>query len=161
MARLGGVAERRARFTEEKRLAALKAPLRSEGQLVYRRPAHLEKITTAPIEESLMVDGDQLSVLTKGQPPVLISLAAEPEIRALVDAVRGSLSGDLAALSRSYAVTMTGTLAGWTLTLLPRDAGLAKLVSRIVVAGAGTDLWSVRIEEPNGDVSLMTISPAH
>ncbi|MBO0711461.1 MAG: outer membrane lipoprotein carrier protein LolA [Acetobacteraceae bacterium] len=159
MARLAAVEASRARFTEEKHIAALKEPLASQGELLYRRPSHFEKITTAPIHESLMVDGGQLSVLADGRAPVLIDLASEPEIRALVDAVRGILSGDIAALRRSYAVSMTGPLSGWTLTLLPHEAGLSKLVRRIVVEGAGTELHTVRIEEPTGDASLMTISP--
>lgn len=161
MRRLAGVPESRASFTEEKHIAALKQPVESHGLLFYRRPSHLEKITNAPIQESLMVDGDQLSILTDDRQPVLIDLASQPLVRALVDAVRGTLAGDLAALRRSYDVTMAGPIWGWTLTLVPREQALADLVRRINVEGVGTDLHTVRIEQANGDSSLMTISPAH
>ncbi|MCL2428610.1 MAG: outer membrane lipoprotein carrier protein LolA, partial [Alphaproteobacteria bacterium] len=115
MARLAAVAASRASFIEEKHIAALREPLKSQGELLYRRPSHLEKITTTPIHESLMVDGGRLSVQADGRQPVLIDLASEPEIRALVEAVRGILSGDIASLRRSYDVSMEGPLSGWTL----------------------------------------------
>jgi outer membrane lipoprotein-sorting protein len=160
MARLATVQERRAAFTEEKRIAALTGPVESRGWLVYRRPSHLEKTTTAPRPESLMVDGDQLSVLEEGQAPVLIDLASQPAARALVDAVRATLAGDLATLRRSYDVAMTGTLAGWTLALTPRDPAITGLLRGITVEGAGIELRTVRIEQADGDASVMTISPA-
>ncbi len=158
MQRLAGVTERRASFTEEKTIAALTVPVRSEGWLQYRRPGHLEKTTTAPATESLMVDGDTLSIIEGNQAHV-IDLDTVPELRALVDAVRGTLSGDLAALRRSYAVTMQGDVADWRLVLTPNNPALARMVRQIVIEGAQAELRSVRTALANGDQSVMTIGP--
>lgn len=160
MHRLASVPESRASFTEEKSIAALTQPVRSEGWLEYRRPGHLEKTTTEPVPESLMVDGDRLSIIADSQPARLVDLDSEPALRALVDAVRGTLAGDLGTLRRSYDVTMQGTQAAWHLTLAPRGPPLAKLVRQVTVEGSGTDLHAVRIVQANGDQSLMTIRPA-
>ncbi len=160
MRRLAAVPARRASFTEEKSIAALTEPLRSVGRLVYRRPGHLEKITVGPNPESLMVDGDRLSIVAEGQPPRLIELDSEPSLRGLVDAVRGTLAGDLATLRRSYDVAMQGSLAEWRLILTPRDQSLKQLLRQVTVEGGGTDLHAVRIVQANGDQSLMTIRPA-
>lgn len=159
MARLATVRESRARFVEEKTLAALDRPLRSEGWLLYRRPAFFEKTTTAPIQESVMVDGDRLSLVSAGQPPRLLDLGAEPGLHALVDAVRGTLAGDLATLRRSYRVTFEGDPSGWRLTLVPLGEPLARLLREVVVAGTGTNLGEVRFLQANGDRSVMTIRP--
>src|SRR5689334_17857762 len=67
MARMAQVPERREAFREEKHFAALDTPLISSGQLVYRRPAYLGKITTQPDAETLVVDGDRLTLTTKDQ----------------------------------------------------------------------------------------------
>lgn len=160
MGRLATVPASRASFTEEKTIAALTEPVRSEGWLVYRRPDHLEKTTTGPNRESLMVDGDRLSIIADDQPPRIIELDSEPSLRGLVDAVRGTLSGDLATLRRFYDVAMQGTPAAWRLTLTPRDQALKELLRQVTVDGTGTELRSVRIVQANGDQSLMTIRPA-
>jgi outer membrane lipoprotein-sorting protein len=160
MNRLAAVPASRAKFTEEKTIAALTEPVRSEGWLVYRRPDHLEKTTITPNRESLMVDGDRLSIIADDQQPRIIELDSEPSLRALVDAVRGTLSGDLAALRRSYDVVMQGTLAAWHLILTPRDQSLKQLLRQVTVDGTGAELRAVRIVQANGDQSLMTIRPA-
>ena len=74
MARLAQAPQRRANFVEEKTLAALTVPLRSEGRLEYRRPDHLEKITTAPQYESLVVEGGRLVIAAGGDPPRVVEL---------------------------------------------------------------------------------------
>lgn len=160
MHRLAAIPESHVAFTEVKTLSALTEPVRSQGRLVYRRPGHLEKITTGPVPESLMVDDDRLSMISDDQPPRLIELDSEPALRALVDAVRGTLSGDLATLRRSYDVAMQGTLSGWQLILTPRGQPLTKLLRQITVEGAGSDLHALRVIQANGDQSLMTIRPA-
>lgn len=158
MQMLARVPESNATFVEVKTLAMLTRPLRASGRLAYRRPAHLEKITLEPQAESLVVDGDKLTFTEGGDSSRTIDLSGEPVIHALVDAVRGTLSGDLAALRRSYAVTMTGTVANWHLTLTPNDASVARLIVRTTIDGNGTALRLVHTTQADGDEMLMTIS---
>lgn len=157
MARLAQPAERRAAFVEQKTLAALSTPLRSQGMLAYRKPDHLEKTTTDPAAESLVVDGGRL-VVAGADAPRVVELDGQPEIRTLVDTIRGALSGDLALLRRSYDAAATGTPDAWQVTLRPRDPAVARLVREVHLAG-GTDLRSIETVAPNGDVDLLTITP--
>jgi hypothetical protein len=157
---LAQVQESRASFEEVRVLAMLTRPLRAAGRLYYRRPAHLEKITLDPQVENLVVDGDRLTLTEADETPRVIDLEGESAIRALVDAIRGTLSGDLSALRRSYAVTMEGRLSAWRLLLVPTDASVARLVAHTTIEGAGTDLHLVRTTQANGDEIRMTISPA-
>ena len=137
MARLAQAPERRAHFTEDKRLAALTTPLRSEGQLAYRKPDHLEKVTTAPRYESLVVDGDRLTVSDgPDATPRVFDVGAHPELGVLIATIRGAVSGDLALLRRFYEISGTGTPAGWSITLQPRDPAVAALVKRVTLVGA-------------------------
>ncbi len=159
MARLAAVPERRARFREEKRLAVLTEPLRSTGRLLYRRPDRLEKVTELPEAESLVVDGDRLVITTGQEPPRVVDLAAHPEVRAAVDAVRGPLSGDLAALRRSFAVTASGTPASWRLVLVPTDPAAARLLATVEVSGAGDQPREVVIRQADGDEDRLLIEP--
>ncbi len=155
---LAQVEESNARFDEIRTFAMLTRPLRATGRLQYRRPAQLAKITEQPQPESLVVDGGRLTLTEADAPPRVIALASEPVIRALVDAIRGTLSGDLAALRQSYAVTMEGTVSGWRLTLVPSNQSVARLVTRTVIEGSGTALHLVQTTQANGDEMRMTIS---
>ena len=160
MARLAQAPERRATFEEEKRLAALDQPLRSTGTLLYRRPRHLEKRTTYPVPESLVVDGDRL-VLTAGQePPRVVDLGGQPEIRALVDTVRGVLAGDLDTLRRLYDIRAEGTPSAWRLALTPTDPRAARFLRVVRVAGASDQVRGIEVVEAGGDTQLLRITPA-
>jgi hypothetical protein len=160
MQMLARTTESHASFTEQKTLAMLTRPLNATGRLSYRRPGHLEKITLEPQAENLVVDGNRLTLTEQDAAPRVIDLDGEPAIRALVDAIRGTLSGDLAALRRSYTVTMDGSVSNWRLTLVPTDPRVAQLIVRTTIEGAGTALHLVHTTQANGDEMRMTISPA-
>ena len=164
MARLATVQVSRARFTEQKTLAALTLPLSSSGRLAYRRPDRLEKITDWPRPEVLVVRGHALSLSIDGGPPETLDLAARPEIGALVEAILGTLAGDLPGLRRWYHVAAAGAPDGWHLTLTPRADALARLVRRVTIAGVddgtGARIDRITTEAANGDRTVMTIRPA-
>lgn len=150
--------ERRTGFTESRRFAALSQPLESRGHLVFR-PGHLEKVTDWPEPERLEVDDDRL-VLTQGNdPPRVVDLARVPELRVLIDAIRGPLSGDAAALARAFVATTAGTLDAWTLTLVPRDPAAARLLRDVQMAGRRGTVDRLTLAQANGDTQTMALSP--
>jgi hypothetical protein len=159
MQALAAVPEGRASFTEQKTLAALSAPVVTHGRLAYRRPDYLEKVTYPPNQETLVVNGSHLTFAMAEETPHALDLDQEPAIRALVDAMRGTLAGDLPALQRGYTITMDGDLAAWRLTLVPREATVAQLLRQVVIAGSGAALHAVDSVQPNGDTAEMTIEP--
>lgn len=159
MARLAGISERRVTFRQQKRLASLSQPLTSQGQLYYRRPAHLEQTTTAPLAETVVIDGDRLTITLGDEAPRVLSVASHPEIAAMVEAVRGLLAGDLGRLRRHYHVQAEGGIAAWRLRLTPVDANTAGL-GEVSIEGQDTDLHMLRIVQTNGDEQVMFIQAA-
>ncbi|MGH7043586.1 MAG: LolA-related protein [Acetobacteraceae bacterium] len=159
MRHLAAVRQSHAVFVEEKTLAALRTPLQSSGRLAYHRPDRLEKITDWPQPEVLAVQAGRLSLTADGATRSF-ELAAEPVIGALVEAILGTLAGDLAGLRRWYHVTATGTQAAWRLALRPRTAALAKFIRGATITGSGGQLTRLRTVAANGDISVMTIRPA-
>ena len=160
MHRLAAVPHSRASFTETRTIAALTEPVRSSGRLAYQRPDRMEQITVWPHQEVLQVAAGRLT-LTEGQEaPRELALADHPALAGLVEAILGTLAGDLAGLRRAYHVAIAGTPEAWRLTLLPRETGLARLVRQVTIDGAGATLRRVRTTQANGDVSLMLIQPA-
>lgn len=161
MRALASVRERRDRFTEARAIPELDVPLANEGTLAWTAPDRLEKHTTWPIDERLTVAG---GVLTYERADRGIrrefSLAEQPEMQALVEAIRGTLAGDLPALRRHYEVAFEGRHDSvWRMTLEPSSARVRAAVQRILVTGEGARLTGVDTESSNG-ADRMRISPA-
>ena len=159
MHELSQVKSAKARFVESRQLAILSAPLESSGTLIYTAPGRLEKHTLAPRAESLVLDGDRLTLENKAQNQRRsFALQQYPEIWALVERIRSTLAGDLAALQRYYQVGLEGSESQWRLTLKPVEPGMQKLVGEIRIGGSGNQVGSVEIIETGGDRSVMTIT---
>lgn len=143
-------------FVEKKYIAILDRPVESTGELVYQPPARLEKRTLTPLVEVLVLDRDLL-VLERGKQRITMRLQQYPEIGAIVDSIRGTLAGDLAALERQYRVVLEGTHERWLLTLLPSDTQIAALVQRIEISGVRNELRRIEMLQADGDRSVMNI----
>jgi hypothetical protein len=160
MAAMSRVRERRDAFREEKTLAALASPLVSSGTLVWRAPDHLEKRTEEPFVEEVVVDGDRLTYAKPAEGVRrTVTLDQAPELRGLVEAVRGTLAGDLADLRRYYSVGFEGTPERWRLTLIPVEPRVKEFVKAVLVEGEGAEVRRVDTVEPDGDRTVMTIEP--
>lgn len=156
---LGSVPQRHERFTEEKRFAALDRPVVVAGELSYRRPGVLEKLTLQPRFERLTIDGDSLTVVDGGGATRRIDLGDQPELRGLTDAMRATLAGDVSTLQRSFRVSLAGSLPAWRLTLVPTSASVARLVEIVRIEGIGNRLTQIETIQANGDSSRMVIEP--
>jgi outer membrane lipoprotein-sorting protein len=136
--------------------ALLEQPLESSGELVYDAPDRLEQHTVTPRPETLVLDHDTITV-QRGKRRYVLALVDYPEVGALVDSIRATLAGDRTTLERSFRVAFEPGGPAWTLRLEPREARLARLVSRIVITGSGDALATVEITRADGDHSLLTI----
>lgn len=148
----------RALFVERKFIAILDRPVESSGELRYTPPDRLEKRTAKPKPESVVLEGDRLSI-ERGTFRQTVRLADYPAIAALVESIRGAVGGDRKALERVYRLELHGNKERWTLVMLPSDTGLAAMVSRIDIGGIRDRVRSIEILQADGDRSVMTIEP--
>jgi outer membrane lipoprotein-sorting protein len=158
MTQAAAIPSRSTDFVEEKRLASLTAPLISRGRLAFTRPSHLEKNTEAPKPEHLVIDGDRLTITEDREAPRTVSLDEHPALRALADTLRATLSGDLAALRRIYAIEEQGSPQSWRLVLVPRDLALRRTLARVTLDGSEADLRQIVIQQTNGDEQRLIMS---
>jgi hypothetical protein len=147
-----------ARFTEERVVAGLDLPLRSSGRLAFAAPDRFERHTTEPRAESLEVKGNVI-VLKRGGRTRQTTLDAVPEMAALVDALRGTLTGDAAVLRRQFRTEVAGSETRWTLTLTPTDERLWAQVRQLQIGGERSNVRSVELWLAGGDRSTMSIEP--
>ena len=149
----------KASFLEKKYIAILDKPLDSSGELAFQAPDRLEKRTLKPHPESLVLDGDQLSVNLRNKRPMVLRLHEHPEIAAIVESIRGALSGDKDALEKNYSVEFLGVPSKWQLTLVPLNPQASKVVSKIRMDGTQANIKTIVFEQSDGDRSEMSISP--
>jgi hypothetical protein len=145
-------------FTEVQHLKVLDQPLESSGELLYEAPDRLEKRTSSPRRETLVLSHGVLS-MTRGARTRTLELAAYPQLAPLLEGLRATLAGDRTALERFFSVRLDGDPAHWTLHLTPRDAAAAHFVSEVAIQGDEATLHTVEIREADGDRSLLTLGP--
>jgi outer membrane lipoprotein-sorting protein len=158
LARLARTDALSAHFHEDKRMALLAAPLRSEGTLYYEKPRLLARHTEKPRRTSLLLQGETLSF---GEPEHTesIELSAQPALRVLVDTFVSVLAGDLAALTRVADLTIEALPEhGFRIRVTPKDQRVLRLVRSMSFEGQGALLTRMELLDANGDTTLTTFS---
>ena len=138
--------------------ADLPLPMARTTWLSFTAPDRFARHTLEPRPESMVVEGNTVT-LKRGGRSRQMAVDAVPELTALIEAVRGTLSGDAATLRRYFDTRVEGHAGLWTLILLPRDGRLAAQVREIKIVGQGSLLRSVELWLAGGDRSLMSIEP--
>jgi len=148
----------KAKFVEKKFVSLLDKPVISTGEMTYTAPDKLERRTLTPKVETVLLDKDVLSIEREKQ-KLSINLANRPEALAFVDSIRGTLSGNRAALEKNYALHLSGDLDKWVLTLLPSDQKIAAIVQRITVSGQKNQVRTIEYLQADGDRTFLSIDP--
>jgi len=143
-------------YNEDQYIGIATRPLRSSGELVYVAPNRLEKNATMPSPQSIVIDGDKLT-MREGRRSRTVSLSNHPEIGAFIESIRSTMSGDVTTLNRYYQVALTGDADHWQLELEPTDEKVGKLVDVVRIGGSRYQLDTVEIVHTDGDRSVMTM----
>jgi hypothetical protein len=158
---MGTLAQRRsgeAKFVEQRFVSVLDQTLTYTGTLSFTAPDRLARHTLTPRPESFVVEGNQLT-LQRGERVRRLALDNVPELAAMVEAMRGTLSGDGTALKRYFKPTVQGVATRWTLTLVPIDFRLLGVVRQLRIDGQRADVRVVELQLADGDRSVMSIEP--
>jgi len=147
-----------ATFTEVQTLAILDRPLESSGELLYDAPDRLEKRTVRPKPETLVLEHGVL-IARRGHRTFVLSLREYPQVVPFIESIRATLAGDRSGLERYFKLAFSGSVARWTLTLVPGDTSVARTVKEIRIEGERDLIHTVRIAQTDGDSSVLTIGP--
>ena len=156
MALLAQVKAGEATFTEIRHSSLLDRPVESSGRLTFQSPDRFVRETLKPRSESLAVVGNEVT-MRQGSRSRTVQLDSVPEAAVIVEAVRGTLTGNQGAIERHFEAQVSGSPARWSLLLAPREPGLRKLVTQIAVTGQQAALREITISMTGGDYSIMRI----
>lgn len=155
---LASVKSGEARFTERRQVGELGRTLESSGRLSFSAPDTFVRETLKPVQQRLAVNGNQVT-MSQGNRTRTAMLDATPEAMVMVEAVRGTLTGNRELLERHFITQLSGTAQSWALELEPRDARLRGQVSRVRVQGRQAAVQEVQVMMSDGDRSVMRIEP--
>jgi hypothetical protein len=147
-----------ASFVEERHVKGFDGPLESRGELSFTAPDRFVRRTLSPVKEAMSVQGQVLTLTRAGRSRTL-QLDAAPEAAAIVEAIRGTLTGNGTVLQRHYRVTLSGVPDQWVLDLGPRDPQLNQLVREVQIRGQRGVVRFIEVWLAGGDRSRMTITP--
>jgi outer membrane lipoprotein-sorting protein len=147
-----------AQFVEDRRIEQLDRTIRASGRLSFTAPDTFVRETLKPRHERMAVVGNQLT-LTRGDRTQTALLDSVPEAAVIVEAIRGTLTGNRETLERYFDTTVQGSAEQWQLDLVPREPRLRGQVAQLHITGQRAQVREVRMTLPNGDSSVMRIEP--
>lgn len=147
-----------ARFVEDRRVEQLDRTIRSSGRLSFVSPDTFVRETLKPRHERMAVVGNQLT-LSRGDRTQTALLDSVPEAAVIVEAIRGTLTGNRETLERYFETRVQGSAEQWQLDLVPRDARLRGQVAQLRISGGRGQVREVRMDLADGDSSVMRIEP--
>lgn len=158
MQQMAQVHSGQAQFVEDRHIEQLDRTIRSSGRLSFSAPDTFVRETLKPRHERMAVVGNQLT-LTRGDRTQTALLDSVPEAAVIVEAIRGTLTGNKETLERYFDTSVQGSPEQWELDLVPREAQLRGQVTSLQITGRRAQVREVRMTLPDGDSSVMRIEP--
>ncbi|MES2934355.1 MAG: outer membrane lipoprotein carrier protein LolA, partial [Pseudomonadota bacterium] len=155
--RLAQPAVLRGEFEQSKQVAGFKKPLLSRGDFLLARNRGVVWLTRQPFASVLKLTQDEIVATQGGQVAFRLSASKEPTVRIINGVLFSLLNGDLSGLTEHFKID--GSIDGkeWKLSLTPKQAGLAKMMTRIELAG-DRYVRRIDIDEANGDKTAIRFS---
>ena len=141
-------------------MQVLDRPLVVSGELAWLGGDKLQRHVEHPNDETATIADGEVTQQRAGKSPRHFSLSRAPQLQVLLDSFVALLSGDAGRLQQAFEIRQAGDpAAAWTLTLLPRDAKVAKTVASITIDGDGKTSRCMRMQEADGDLAIDMLGP--
>ena len=141
-------------FEQSKTLKGFKNPLVSHGEFLVARGQGVWWHTLKPFESTLVVTKTRLfTKAPDGTSNNVMDADTEPGLRQVNELIFSLMGGDFDALADRFDVAAQASgAAGWTVTLTPKDANIAKFLVRATLTG-DRFVQTVHIDEARGDTT--------
>ena len=138
----------------------LQQPLVVSGELSWLGGDQLQRRVDRPHPETATIADGEVTQQREGKSPRHFSLKRAPQLQVLLDSFVALLSGNPARLQQAFEIRHEGDAAGaWTLTLIPRDAKVAKTVASIRIDGYANESRCMHMQEADGDLAIDLLGP--
>jgi hypothetical protein len=160
IAAMGQPPPARTPFAEARFMKMLDRPLVVSGELAWLGGDQLQRRVDHPQQETASIANGEVTLQRAGKSARHFSLKRAPQLQVLLDSFAALLSGDATRLQQAFGISQGGSAtAGWTLTLIPRDAKVAGTIARIVIDGDRSTPRCMRMQEADGDLAIDLLGP--
>jgi len=147
-----------ATFVEKREVSVLDRTLMTSGRLSFEAPDTFVRENLKPQRERVAVVGNMVT-MSRGDRTRSVALDTVPEASVIIEAIRGTLTGNRESLQKLFETNVSGNAERWALELVPRDARLRAQVATVRVSGQKAEVREMLVVLPDGDRSTMTIEP--
>ncbi len=151
----------RGQFEQNKKISGFKKPLLSRGDFLIVRERGVIWRTLTPFASTLRLTRGEIVAKQDGAVAFRLSASKEPSVRVINGLLFALLKGDVSGLTEQFDVQGNfGKVVddkNWQLVLTPKSAALAKIMSRIELAG-DQFVRRIQIDEANGDQTSIRFS---
>ena len=147
-----------ATFVEKREVSVLDRTLMTSGRLSFEAPDTFVRENLKPQRERVAVVGNMVT-MSRGDRSRTVALDSVPEASVIIEAIRGTLTGNRESLQKLFETGVSGSAERWSLELVPRDARLRAQVATVRVSGRQAEVREMQVVMPDGDRSTMTIEP--
>lgn len=158
-ARVVQAAVLRGHFEQEKQVEGFRNPLRSEGRFLVSREHGVLWITEKPFPSELVLTREHIGTRdAAGRLRIEVDTRRQPGLASINTALFALMAGDVTALARHFELeARLESDTDWQLRLVPRAGALQQAFRQIVLEG-DTHVRRVRIDDRNGDQTLLRFS---
>lgn len=145
----------RGEFEQAKQIRGFKKQLLSKGDFLVARERGVIWRTREPFASVLKLTPNEIVATQGGDVAFRLSASTEPTVRVINGLMFSLLNGDVTALGEQF--TLSGNIDGksWSLVLIPKQAGFAKIMTRIELSG-DTYVRHMVMDEANGDKTVIS-----
>lgn len=148
----------RGEFEQRKSIKGFRNPLISRGDFIVARQRGVLWRTLEPFASSMLVTPDRMLLRqADGRMVRQLHTSEEPALRAIGETLFGLIAADLSGLAQRFRITGQADDAGWRLSLVPIDAGMARWLQRVELEG-DRFLRGVRLAEASGDQTSIRLT---
>lgn len=145
-----------ANFEQSKHILGLSSPLRTKGQIWMSKSNQLIWQVTYPIKSTLVINKYGVTQYDSADKKIQQSNNAySSEISSMFLNI---VKGDFQTLQKRFDIACDCLALNWTLTLLPKEVALKKVLEKITIHGV-TQLDGFSYKEINGDETLIKLKP--
>jgi hypothetical protein len=144
-------------FVERRQNKLLTEPLVFRGEVLLSSDGTFSKTIDTPFRERVLITNDFLELERNGKTKRL-SLQRERGARGLYAGLRAFLERDIETLLSLFEVAAVESGVSWHVELVPVDPKLKRHLARMMIAGKGPDIVSIRTMQTEDNWQEMLFS---
>ena len=144
-------------FDQQKSLVGLRRPVQSSGRFCVVKDRGVLWTTRKPFPATLHLSRAEIVESQGDHVTMRLSARDEPTVAIISEMLFSVLAGDVSGLRNGFTIEANTEASTWRARLVPKDAGMRRVVSAIELSG-GENVKQITITEASGDRTVIAFT---